>query len=160
MSLPAFFYDAGMGNLYEYFSAADDQTAAAVHGLIGGPTADSAFDTLFTKGIEPAVQISTLEGLLTGRSLDEIFADPRWSKAVVPDTGAGHGVLTLNDAVARALATADRARLAEVAVPWSQTEEFRGQADPDHLTEFLVELSALARRAADRGHRLYCWWSL
>ncbi|WP_328918376.1 hypothetical protein OHN99_06205 [Streptomyces jietaisiensis] len=38
-------------------------------------------------------------------------------------------------------------------------------ASPPGLTEetasgALTALSTLARRAHDRGHRLYCWWSL
>jgi hypothetical protein len=44
-----------------------------------------------------------------------------------------------------------------VAAPWSETEEFRGQGNPEILAEFLLELADLARQANRRGERLYCW---
>lgn len=152
-----------MGNLYDYFSAAGDDSAATAIDLIGGPAVPgrSTFDAVFTKGIDPSVQMATLEELLTGRPIEEIFDDPRSAHPIGPETeDAEHGVVTLTDNLTQAVAAADRARLAEVAVPWSETEEFWGQSDPEFLTEFLVELSGLARRAIDRGNRLYCWWSL
>lgn len=149
-----------MGNLYEYFSAADDQAAATALDL--GPAGlQKAFDVLSTTGIDPAVQIGTLEELLTGRSFDDILQDPRASEPLGPATSEDeHGVVTLTDQLLDALAGADRASLADVAVPWSETEEFWGQADPGILTDFLVEFAALAKRAKERGHKLYCWWSL
>ena len=150
----------GMGNLYDYFSAAADDAAASTADLVGGP-AGGGFDTLATKGIDPVVQMGTLEALLTGRSYEEVIRNPRQGHAFPPSAEATeHGVVTLTDSLAAALADADRRRLADVAVPWSVTEEFWGQADPEILAGFLGELSDLARRARDGGHRLYCWWSL
>jgi hypothetical protein len=108
-------HDAGMGNLYDYFSATDDEAAATAIDLISGPAAPgrSTFDAVFTKGIDPSVQMATLEQLLTGRSIEEIFDDPRWAQSIGPETeDAEHGVVTLTDNLAHALATADRARLA------------------------------------------------
>jgi len=66
-------------------------------------------------------------------------------------------VVTLTDELQTALADADGARLASVAVPWSHTEEFFGQGDPQILAGLLHELAELARRARNRGERLYCW---
>lgn len=153
-----------MGNLYDYFAAPDDRAAASTFDLLGGPSA-GGFDTLETKGIDPTVQLGTLEELLTGRSYEEVADDPRQSAEIGPAPKAGgdaaeHGVVTLTDSLAAALADADRERLAEVAVPWSRTDEFWGDTDPELLTDFLVRFADLARRARDRGHRLYCWWSL
>ncbi|WP_106399877.1 hypothetical protein [Actinocorallia populi] len=150
-----------MGNIYEYFAATGDEVAVTALETGSGRDLDSAFDVVFTKGIDPAVQIGTLEELLVGWSFEEILQDPRSAHSLGLKGGEGeHGVVTLNDHIVQALAKADRAKLAEVAVPWSRTEEFWGQGDPENLTEFLVELAALAQRAIDRGHRLYCRWSL
>lgn len=115
------------------------------------------FDTLSVKGIDPLVQLGTLEEVLTGRAYDDIVADPR-SMEVLASRDGGEGlVVTITDSLAAALVTASDERLVEVAVPWSQTEEFWGQADPTDLAEFLREFAALARRAGEAGHRLYCW---
>jgi hypothetical protein len=66
-------------------------------------------------------------------------------------------VLALTDGLVHALAQADGERLASVAVPWSQTEEFWGAGDPGALTGLLQELSGLARQAQARGEAVYCW---
>ncbi|WP_297550380.1 hypothetical protein [Amycolatopsis sp.] len=66
-------------------------------------------------------------------------------------------VVTLTDELQAALASADEARLRDVAPPWSQTDEFPSSADPDHATSVLGELAGLARTATERGERLYCW---
>jgi hypothetical protein len=65
-------------------------------------------------------------------------------------------VLTLTDELQSAMADADDERLAAMAVPWSQIEEFQG-ATPDGLAPWLSEFAKLARRARDKGERLYCW---
>lgn len=149
-----------MGNLYSYFSSADDDAAALARELPGGP-AVGGFDTVETKGIDPAVQIGTLEEILTGRSFTEVINDPRSAHEVgVGQEADEHGVVTLTDTVAAALATVERGQLPRVAVEWSKTEEFWGVADPEALADFLAELADLAVRAGERGHRLYCWWSL
>ncbi len=69
-------------------------------------------------------------------------------------------VIALTDELQAALAVADDARLREVAVPWSRTEEFGEQADPDDLAGVLTELAALAREATAADERLYCWTCL
>jgi hypothetical protein len=48
-----------MGNLYDYFTAVDDAAASSAD-LPGGPAA-LGLDTLETKGVEPAVQMATLD---------------------------------------------------------------------------------------------------
>lgn len=115
------------------------------------------FDTLSVKGIDPLVQLGTLEELLTGRPYDEVIEDPRSGKDLASANGGERLVLTITDALAAALTQASDERLSEVAVPWSQTEEFWGQADPEVLAGFLREFAGLARRAQGAGQRLYCW---
>lgn len=147
--------------LYDYFSAADDETAVTALDPAVWWADDVGFDSLFTKGVDPAAQMGALEHLLTGRPLKEVLADPRSALmlALAPG-GGGHCVVTLTDTLADALTAADETGLAEVAVPWSRAEEFDGGADPHDLAEFLTEFAALARRAAERRHRLYCRWGL
>lgn len=118
------------------------------------------FDTLSVKGIDPVVQMGTLEEVLTGRPYDDVTDDPRSGEVLASRDGGAGLVLTITDQLAAALTAASDERLAEVAVPWSRTEEFWGTADPGDLAEFLRDLAGLARRAEVAGQRLYCWLSL
>ena len=60
---------ARMGVLYDYFAASSDEVAAAVIELPGGPgAAGRSFDTITGNGVDPVVQMGTLEALLTGRA--------------------------------------------------------------------------------------------
>jgi hypothetical protein len=153
-----------MGVLFDYFSAASDEAAASAIGLLGGPGAASAgtqsgssFDTVPAKGIDPLVQLGTLEALLTGRDYERVVAGPRAGHVLATQDGGERLVVTLTDELQAALADADNAQLASVAVPWSQTEEFFGRGDPQILTGLLHELAELARRARTKDERIYCW---
>jgi hypothetical protein len=115
------------------------------------------YDTVSVKGIDPVVQLGTLEELLTGRSYDEIANDPRSGHAVETRDGGERVVCTITDSLMTALAQASGEALQRIAEPWSQTEEFWGAADPDELAEILGDLAGLARRAQANGRRLYCW---
>jgi hypothetical protein len=92
--------------------------------------------------------LGQLEALLTGLTHGKMEA--------VEDDG-GRVVEALTDPISAALADADDERLASVAVPWSQIEEFWGDGDPKALASWLSELAALSRRARERSERLYCW---
>ncbi|GHJ14982.1 MULTISPECIES: hypothetical protein [unclassified Micromonospora] len=148
-----------MGILCDYFSASTDETAAAVADVLGGPRAASepGFDVVELKGLEPTVQLGTLEALLTSVDYDVVTRNPRQGKAVAIHNDGEVLVISLTDELRAALAAASESRLREVAAPWSETEEFWGQAEPSILAEALIELAGLARRAATRGERLYCW---
>lgn len=106
------------------------------------------------------VQGGTLEELLTGRAYEQIEADPRSGQSLAVRDGGERLVLTLTDGLVDALAQASDERLAEVAVPWSQTEEFWGAGDPSVLTPVLVALSNLCRDARSRDDQVYCWVSV
>jgi hypothetical protein len=151
-----------MGALFDYFAADSDEEAASTIDRLGGPGAASdasarTFDTVSAKGIDPVVQLGTLEELLTGRPYDDIAAEPRSGHSVAIRDGGDVLVLTLTDSLTSALAEATPERLAEVAVPWSLTEEFWGSAEPGMLAEFLRDLAGLASRAQASSQRLYCW---
>lgn len=153
-----------MGVLFDYFSAASDEAAASAISLLGGPGAPSAgtsaassFDTVPVKGIDPVVQLGTLEALLTGREYEQVMAGPRAGHVLAAQDGGERLVVTLTDELQAALADAGDTQLAAVAAPWSQTEEFFGHGDPQILAGLLRELAALARRARGKDERLYCW---
>ena len=163
-----------MGVLSDYFSAASEEAAASAIDWLGGPGCSPAepsgaragalegapFDTVPLKGIDPLVQLGTLEALLTGRDYDLIVAGPRAGHALAIRNGGARVVVTLTDELQAALAEADDEQLESAALPWSQTDEFWGRGDPQALAAVLHELAGLARRAHDRDERLYCWVSL
>jgi hypothetical protein len=140
--------------MFDYFAAPSDAVAAQVLDGDRGPDPDE-FPVLPVKGIEPSVQLGTLEAGLTGRPYAEIAAGPR--SATVLGERDGLYVVTLTDELQAALTSVDEDQLADVAIPWSRTEEFGGVADPAVLAEFLGSFADLAHFATERGERLYCW---
>ncbi|MCT9930824.1 hypothetical protein N5079_11400 [Planotetraspora sp. A-T 1434] len=153
-----------MGVFCDYFSAAADEDAAAVHAWPAGPTCPpdnvGAKDTVELKGIDPVVMMGTLEALLTGLPYDQLVDRPRHGAVLRDNEDGGGGILTITDEFTAALAAATDERIRTVAEPWSQTEEFWGRGDPAELAELLQDLRDLAVRTIRDGHRLYCWWSL
>ncbi|WP_146905335.1 hypothetical protein [Cellulomonas aerilata] len=106
--------------------------------------------------MEPIVQMGTLEAALTGRSYDDVMAD-RADDGVIADRDGGERlVVRLTAALSDSLADAGEAHLATVAVPWSETDEFWGQGDPEDLAALLGRLADLARDARAKGWSLYC----
>jgi hypothetical protein len=150
-------HDPAMGVMTEYFSANSDDVAAAV--IDGGPSATpaSGFEPVDLGGIDPVVQMGTLEELLTGVDYDTVTDNPRQGHIVANRDGGECLVVALTDELQVALGQAPESQLREIAVEWAQTEEFWGQADPAALAEILIELGSLAREATARNERLYCW---
>lgn len=156
-----------MGVLYDYFVATDDAEAAATVDWVGGPSCPpepkglrrrrkvEPLPTVDLKGIDPIVMMATLEGLLTGRDVDEVL-DGNIGRDVAERDGGERMVVRLSDELFDALALADARRLREVAGPWSQTEELVG-SDPGELAEVLDGLADLARQGRAAGRRMYCW---
>jgi hypothetical protein len=118
---------------------------------------EPVFPTVSGNGIEPVVQMGTLEALLTGRTYDDVMAEHPGGWQVAVRDGGERLVMRLSDELSEVLANATDNTLAAVAVPWSQTEEFWGQGDPQILERFLRNLAGLARQARDTDRRLYCW---
>lgn len=147
-----------MGVLFDYFAApSDDVAATALDSTAGPATAQPRVFEAITFRVDPVVQLGTLESLLTGVPYDTVAADPRCGYAVAEHEEGEVVVVTVTDQLQAALASADHRRLAEVAAPWSRTDEFQGAADPGELAESLAGLASLARSAQQRGDRLYCW---
>ncbi|OLF12218.1 hypothetical protein BLA60_09515 [Actinophytocola xinjiangensis] len=143
-----------MGVLFDYFAAASDDLAATA--IEAGPVA-VPLPALQAKGIDPIINVGTLESLLTGVDYDTVTTDPRWGKDLAMLDDGERLVISLTAGVQAALAGADEARLREVAGPWSHTEELEGWSDASDLAEVLLELATLAREATERGDQLYCW---
>jgi len=118
---------------------------------------EHGLEVLSVKGIDPVVQMGTLENLLTGTSTDVIFSRDRSGKDVAVRDENERLVLALTDELQAALSAATAEQLDAVASPWSQTDEFWGRGEPDVLAQFLRQLSLLARNATASGARLYCW---
>ncbi|HXW45343.1 MAG TPA: hypothetical protein VEL03_11185 [Streptosporangiaceae bacterium] len=118
---------------------------------------DAGVLVLEAKGVDPLVQMGTLAALLTGEQYDVVVGGPRSGRQVAGNGEGGPWVVTLTDELPAALTASTADQLAAVAVPWSQTEEFRGQAAPEALADFLLALAELARQALQASERLYCW---
>jgi hypothetical protein len=143
-----------MGVLYRYFSASTDAEAARAISFPGGPArppqsevsprdrqlrrrATAALPesgTALTGRLDPVVQMWTLEAHLTGRHYNAITAGPRPRHMVASADGGQPFVMALTDELKDAVVSADQDQLRSAAGPWSQTEEFFGQGDPDVLT--------------------------
>lgn len=115
------------------------------------------YDTVSLKGIDPFIQLATLEELLTGRPYADVVADPRSGHVVESRDDGERLISTITDALTRALIEAEDEDFRQVAEPWSQAEEFWGQADPAALVEVLGDLAGLAQRSQANGQRMYCW---
>jgi hypothetical protein len=146
-----------VGNLYDYFAADDDAAAAAT--LEHSPDPEH-FDVLDVRGVEPTVQLATLESLLRGIDYEQVAADPRQCALLSDPHSEDRWVVTLTDTLRDTLADANAGQLAQAATAWSATEEFHGHGDADLLADFLHRFAALAHTARDRGQHLYCWMSL
>jgi hypothetical protein len=132
-----------VGRLYEYFTATDDHAATAVLTTACEPP------TFRDEGIPPE-ELGYLEALLTGRSIQEIRADPRLGADLIGMVDelsgvAECGVMAVTDTLMHALATADATTLAQAAAAWHDEATVQG-------------LATVARHAAHHRHRLYCFW--
>lgn len=141
-----------MGILYEYFSAPDDQAAAA----FADDSEDAGSDTVRVKAIEPAVLLGQAVALLVREPYSRVAGHPRFCHPVTSPEAESVWIVTLPDQVRDALVEASGERLAEICIPWSHAEEFHGDADPGRLADFLDELAALAGRARSHAQGLYC----
>ncbi|MFC7330738.1 hypothetical protein [Marinactinospora rubrisoli] len=162
-----------MGALYGYYRAADAQAAVRVADEPGGPTvANSSWDAVDGKGIDPAVVLGRLvalvrdtpwhTGLVDGTVVWPAGGYPAdWER--VPENSpwvTGPWIEELGPAARDTLAGIDNARIADLAARWARIEEFDRQAEPFALQSFLERLVLLARRARAAGEKLYCWSSL
>ena len=98
-----------------------------------------------------------LEELLTGRSFDEILADPS-GEMVASRDGGERLVLAITENLQQALGDLPDNRIDEVARQWSIPDEYYGTGgDPSVLGPALRNLRDLLRSGKSRSEKLYCW---
>jgi hypothetical protein len=146
--------------LCDYFAATDDDTAAAVVAVPGGPS-QAALDVVPLKGIDPVVTIAQLEAIATGCSYEEAGQRPRSGQLLSSPEAEGPFVFSLSDSLIEALVTATPDDLVRFAESWSMTDELQqSQFDAETAAAALEALASLAHRAKASRLGLYCWWSL
>ncbi|MCA5892161.1 hypothetical protein LEP48_02205 [Isoptericola sp. NEAU-Y5] len=144
-----------MGVSYTYFAAEDDTRA-------GAAVDDGPGDTLapVVMAFDPVVQARTLMALLADGAYDATTRDADWARLVSPPDHEWAWVVSMPASFTAALAEATPERVAEVAVPWSRTDEFGGTASPEDLLPVLHSWRDLARTTTARDLGLYCWTTL
>ena len=158
-----------MGLICDYFTASSDSDAAGTLDWVGGPSKPPAKKGLFPRktaeglptlplpGLEPTMWMGKLEELLTGRSFEEILADPS-GKMVASRDGGERLVLPITENLQQALGDLPDDRLDEVARQWSMRDEYYGTGgDPAVLAPALRNLRDLLRSGRSRSEKLYCW---
>ncbi len=149
-------YSACVGLLTDYFIAVSDAEAIKTADRPNGPRAPNV-PTVQLKGVDPVVNLATLEALLTGQDVSVILSD---STRLIQDGGkGGPWVARVRPSLTEALATATPGQLDSASQRWAETEELTG-SDPDDLRWVLSELQPLAARAKRDGKGLFCWMSL
>jgi hypothetical protein len=157
-----------MGNLNDYFRAADDGAAAETGDWLTGPLAPGEagrppFDGVDAKGIDGTVILGQL--IAIARQV-EWSVDLVSEEMIFPSseelTGGEEGpwVSRLSDQARDALADIDDARFDDLARRWAQIEEFGGYVEAATIEPVIAQLAGLARRARAAGEHLYCWSSL
>lgn len=141
-----------MGMSYEYFTAATQTEAQAT--LQRGPR--GRFRSIDPVGIDPLVQLGTLETLVTGRSFTDQLNDPFYREEVAGDLGGKRSVVRIDRPFVHAVSNADQEHLLALAEIWAADEEFNGSARPGDLKAFLKEFQELCEAIDDAGD-LYCW---
>ena len=145
-----------MGVLTDYFIAGSDAQAAGTLNAVGGPE-QAGLTTLQLKGVDPVVNLATLEGILTGADPMGIIGE---GEDPVADGGSeGPWILRVRPSLVTALGAADPGKLPAVAADWAATEEYEG-TDPKELLDVLHDLGHIAKQSLDENRSLYCWMSL
>ncbi|MFE4828171.1 hypothetical protein [Streptomyces sp. NPDC056672] len=146
-----------MGVLFGYYAAADDQDAGRAVRRVDGEPGGSGYDQFVVKGIDPIVDLLTVEVVMTGRPAGVITSDPRHGHLVAMVGDSELFSVSLTDAFRDALASVDREFLDDVAQGWARSGRFSTPPDADHLADFLRRLASLAERAVAQEQGLYCW---
>jgi len=145
-----------MGVLTDYFIAGSDAEAAGTLQATGGPE-QAGLATLQLKGVDPVVNLATLEGILTGADPMGIISEGL--EAVANGGSEGPWILRVRPTLVTALSAESPGKLPDVAADWAATEEYEG-TDPKELLDVLHDLGHLAKQSLDENKSLYCWMSL
>jgi hypothetical protein len=167
-----------MGNIYDYFRAADATAALRAMDRPGGPLfPQPAFDGVPNKRVDPHVVLGMLLAFVRGDiwRVDTVQSVYVWPPAETePANGADwqnlpkdspwftteQWLLELGAQVRDDLAAVDDARLPNLAAQWARIEEFDGRMPVEDALSLIRDLVGLARRARASGDQLYCFMSL
>ncbi|MGW1501187.1 hypothetical protein ACWCQW_21850 [Streptomyces mirabilis] len=141
-----------MDDWTDFFSAPDDDSAAAVKGF----SPRRAFKIVPVGIYDPADAAVEWEGLFTGDSPQELMraGEPQVLTEVAND---GCHVFVISERLQTLLATEDPLRLEDVARRWSRLRRTDGEfIEEGEAVSHLAELASLARTATGQGARLYC----
>jgi len=158
-----------MGLLCDYFTAASNAQAAETIDWIGGPANPprasglarrsqiAARPAVSLPGIEPTTWMGKLEGILTGRSFDDILQDPT-GQVIASRDGGERLIIPLTARLQDALASIDDDAVDQVAAQWAAPDEYYGtSADTELAAGALRDLVRLVRAGRERAETLYCW---
>lgn len=115
------------------------------------------FGGIDIKGVD-TVKFGTLHSLVTGRTFDEVLPlyDP-----VAEVSEDGPWVFRIPEELVLRLAALSDEERRTVAVKWAATEEFALSGwEEAAVSDGLVAICELARRATDAGHALFLWMCL
>ncbi|MGG7102212.1 hypothetical protein [Rhodococcus sp. 24CO] len=135
-----------MSAITDYFTAPSDAVAATA--LDDGP-----IDPVQAKRVDPVVSLSRLESVLTGRTYDEITAEPRRGSLVAVNDDGDTYILTVADDLRDALAGLDAEGVMAAARAWTIDETIEPS---EESVPFLTALADLATGAVRRGDSIYC----
>jgi hypothetical protein len=137
-----------------FFSAPDDTSAAEALGR----DPESAQETMVRGHFLASSAMTEWETILTGRS-PEGHAQAARLRVVADDRPRSSSkIFAAPPGLRVALATADRARLAEVAHQWmDQYGGQHGNLEPSDVRTILYEMSRLARMADAEREGVYFW---
>jgi len=171
-----------MGVLHDYFRAANHKAALGVLEAPAGPlvpddTGRTPFDGIDAKGVDPNVVLGQLVAIVRNTqwttetvTTTSVWPPPDTAPATLDEAmtlpedspwSTGPWVMELDDQTHATLADIADSQCARLAAQWAQIEEFDyDDGVEDMLTTLVADLSHLARRAREAGHRLYCWTCL
>ena len=137
----------------EFFAASTDEAAAAV--VDRGPGPD--FETLDCGIFDVIGAMIAWESFFTGRSVRDLIGadEPR---VVADPCDGGPVVFAASKPLQHALTVADQSRISEVADLWVRELAVQDEVfEPAAAVAVLTGLAHLARTAAVKDDRLYCW---
>lgn len=141
-----------MDDWAEFFSAPDEESAAAVK----GSNPPGAFKIVSVGIYDPADAAVEWESLFTGDCAQELMraGEPRVLTEIEND---GCYVFVVSERLQTLLATAGPQQLEDVARRWSRLRQADGERiEEGEAVSHLVELASLARASTSKAARLYC----
>jgi hypothetical protein len=140
-----------MGVLTEYYRAVDD--ASALRALTNGPQA-AGLPTVELKNTDPTVILGKFVAIV--RKV-EWSSDLTADKLISAESSDGPWITAIGNGARDTLAGVPTAEHTQLGAAWSGVEELGGMLSADDCRDMIAKLTSLAREAAAKDQRLYCW---